>query len=90
MRIDRAIVPVKLASGGIDGELPVNLDAFFMALVDDSHDFVLKLLKGWNAPLEAQAGQGREFDLNHIEPTGGLGRVMEREPLGESQRFVRR
>ena len=84
------VVRVQLVTGGRYGELPVELDALGISFPDNSQDFSCELVDSWNAPVKATASDGRELDLDHVEPTGGLGRVNELELLSHGKRFISR
>ena len=77
-------------TSGRNGELPVELDALGISFSDNSQDFCRELLDSWDAPVKTSASDGREFDLDHIEPTGRLGRVDELELLREGKRLISR
>ena len=61
-------MPFELIACLLDRELPVDRDAFEVALVDPSEDLLLELMLAGDTALETLPGQGRELDFNHIEP----------------------
>src|SRR4030095_1297470 len=82
------IMGVHLVSGSLDGELPVDFDLLVISLFDNRQDFSLQLLPRRDAPVQTRADDGRELDLDHIEPTAGLRRVVEVKALGQCEGFI--
>ena len=70
---------VERLAGLVDGELPMDFDALGLALVAPAIDLVGQLRLARNAPLQALAAQGREVELELVEPRAALGRVDEAE-----------
>ena len=58
--------------------------------LDDAQYFLLEFLQGGDSPVQALPGESRKLDFDHIEPTGGLGRVVKREALPQDKGFVSR
>ena len=81
---------VQFATSSRYRELPVELDALGISFPDNSQDFRCELVDSWDAPVKASARDGREFDLDHVEPTGRLGRVNELELLRHGKRLISR
>ena len=77
-------------TGSRYGELPVELDALGITFPDNSQDFGCELVDSWDAAVKTSTSDGREFDLDHVEPTGRLGRVNELELLRHGKRLISR
>lgn len=60
-------------SGFLQRELPVDENGFLFSLLHQSQNFALHLFKRRNAAVETLTRQGRELNLNHVEPGRTLG-----------------
>jgi len=80
--IDFLVLAVEGLAGLLDGELPVELEALLVALAAPALDLIGELGLGRKAPLQARAREGREVQLDQVEPGAALGRVAEVEPVG--------
>jgi len=83
-------MPVQLGASRFDGKLPLDLESFCCALFDNRPDFSFQFRFRGHAPMQALTGNGREFDLLHVEPRGFLRRVIKLEALRERKGFFRR
>src|SRR5882672_2029753 len=69
--------PAELRAGPFDGEHPVDPRAFGVATPLPERDFGDQYGLVWDASVEALAYHHTDFDLDHVEPTRVLGRVVE-------------
>jgi len=69
-------------------ELPVDLDAFFISLVDKGQHLRTQLVDRGNASLEALASNALELNFHYVEPTGRLGHIDELNLLSQSEGFI--
>jgi hypothetical protein len=66
--------------GAFGGEHPIDAGACCIALALPGGDFGNEPLALGDAPVEALAAQHAEFDLNHVEPAGVFGDILELQP----------
>ena len=81
---------IKLETSSRYRELPVQLDALGISFPDNSQDFSCELINSRNASVKASTSDGRELDLDHVEPTGRLGCVNELELLRHGKGLISR
>ena len=65
----------------------MDLDFLGIPFLDDAQHFLFEFLHGRDSPVQALPGESRKFDLDHIEPTGGFGRVVKVEALCQGKGF---
>src|SRR3982750_620940 len=80
----------KLAAGRLDRELPINLNFLLLPLAHKGLDLGRQFLLCRKAAMQALFGQGGKLNLDHVQPTAGLGREVKLKTLGESKGFRRR
>ena len=88
--MDPAAMRIQLVTSHLNRELPVNQDTFGIPFSNKSQDLVAQYIDGRDASLETVSGNGREFDLDPVEPTGRLGRVDKLKLLGQGKGFFGR
>ena len=65
----------------------MDLDPLGVPFLHPGQHFFSQLLQGRDPPVQALPGESREFDFDHVEPTGGLGRVVKLEALAQRKGF---
>ena len=87
------VVAVKFGAGFGQRKLPVDRGAGSVALGHADGDVGREFFQGGDALVQALAGDGGEFEFDHVEPGGVFGRVMHleagREGAGLGRRQVR-
>ena len=67
------------------GELPVDLALVGVGGVLPGGEFGVEGVEVGDAPVEALAGQGGEFDLGDVEPGAVSGGVVDLQALGQGE-----
>ena len=67
----------ELGASTLGCEHPIDLGARLVALFFPGGDFGDDAVFFVNAPVEALAAQDADFDFDHVQPTGVLGREVE-------------
>ena len=74
---------VEFSAGLFEGKLPFDGGAGGVALRHAGGHVGGEFFQGGNALVQALAGDGREFELDHVEPGGVFGRVVHLEARGQ-------
>ena len=72
------------------GKRPSDTDGLAVALLSPSQGVLLKGSTRFITLVGTLTSQGREFDLDHVEPTGMFGCVMELQAPKDAMRLGRR
>jgi hypothetical protein len=83
-------VAVEFDAGFSQGELPFYRGSGCMPLSHASSHVGNELLQGGDALVQALAGDGRQFEFDHVEPGCIFRGVMDLEPGGQGARLHRR
>ena len=76
-------------TGVVGGEVPLDLTLIGIGLPLPGGEFGAQGLEVLDAPVQALAGQHREFDFGNVEPRAVFGGVVDLEPLSERERLGR-
>jgi hypothetical protein len=90
IRIDLLIMPIQFVPRRLNGKLPIDLDGFLFTLFDNRQDLLRQLVLRCNPPIQALLRQRRKLDLDEIEPTGTLRRVVHLKALRQRESFLSR
>src|SRR5215471_7343278 len=80
----------QLGASTLGREHPVDAGADSIALTLPSTDLGDEAVRVWEAPIQALAAQHADLDLDHIEPAGVFGGVVEFGFLKDAVSFGRR
>lgn len=80
----------ELGASTLGCEHPIDSGARFVALFFPGGDFGDEAAFFVNAPVEALAAQDADFDFDHVQPTGVLGREVEFQAAQDAVGFWRR
>ncbi len=85
--LERGVEPLEFDARISGREAPIDRDGVLIAPALPGLDLLIQSFACPNAAGEALAGQGREFNLGHIQPTPMHWRILEFQLLQETMSF---